>query len=423
MTTAPGTRFVDGLRVTPAHLNHAQSVATAAWDDLRHVVGLGRVGAGFRIEVAGDGTATLSPGIGFTRGGATVRRDEATALQAPDNGASLEVAVRAIVREDEATRVGDHPTIVFQGTEVLTAPDIPPDDETLVVGTLHREAGETTIEQDTALFVAGPGHAHTGEWTQDEAGLWRYDGTVLGVSGSTEPGPAGPPGPPGPPGAAGERGEAGPAGETGPPGEPGERGTRGRTGETGPPGEPGEPGPQGERGQRGLRGRNGEPGPAGPAGEPGPAGPPGPPDSQLDLTFLQELSWNLQETVPRDDFPARLQRLTLSWSGDIDVRSFTPFEHAAVHVFYAPANGLLPMIGLDRDVKAGRNVLQVIPSAGRDQLGQMLEVGGTLFIDVGCDFLQGPDGRPFSSSLTPLLRRTDALTPGGLMRLTMRVEG
>ena len=48
MTDAPSTRFVDGLRVTPAHLNHLHSVASAAIADLRRLVGRDRVALGFR---------------------------------------------------------------------------------------------------------------------------------------------------------------------------------------------------------------------------------------------------------------------------------------------------------------------------------------------------------------------------------------
>ena len=102
----PGTRFVDGLRVTPAHLNHLQAVAAAAADDLRRVVGLGRVGAGLRIDVDDDGAVVLSPGVGFTSGGAVVRRDEPTAIPLPDDEARLMVGLRAVTLEDESTRVG-----------------------------------------------------------------------------------------------------------------------------------------------------------------------------------------------------------------------------------------------------------------------------------------------------------------------------
>ena len=75
MTDAPSTRFVDGLRVTPAHLNHLHSVAGGAIADLRRLVGRDRVALGFRLMA--DGAAVvLTPGLGFTRSGLPVRRDE-----------------------------------------------------------------------------------------------------------------------------------------------------------------------------------------------------------------------------------------------------------------------------------------------------------------------------------------------------------
>jgi len=147
MTAAPGSRFVDGLRVTPAHLNHAQAVAAAAWDDLRRVVGLGRVGAGFLIEVAADGTVSLSPGIAFTDGGSAVRRDQPTAVTLPDGNESVTVAVRAISQEDPTSRVDDQATIVFAATEVVVDAVVTPDADTVVLGTVRHEAGGVTVER------------------------------------------------------------------------------------------------------------------------------------------------------------------------------------------------------------------------------------------------------------------------------------
>ena len=47
-----------------------------------------------------------------------------------------------------------------------------------------------------------------------------------------------------------------------------------------------------------------------------------------------------------------------------------------------------------------------------------------IFIDVVCDYLLDQEGRPFSSSLGPVLTgAADVLAPGGLLRLALRIEG
>ena len=61
MIDAPRANFVDGLRVTALHLNHLQDSALAAAEDLREIVGLGRIGIGLRLVVEG-GAVTLSRG-------------------------------------------------------------------------------------------------------------------------------------------------------------------------------------------------------------------------------------------------------------------------------------------------------------------------------------------------------------------------
>ena len=103
-----GTVFLDGLRVTAQHLNHLEDSAQQAVGDLRRVLGLSRIGFGFRIEVAGDGkTATLSPGLAFTADGRRLSLDEGAALTIPEGDGPFSVALTAASHDDPTTRVGD----------------------------------------------------------------------------------------------------------------------------------------------------------------------------------------------------------------------------------------------------------------------------------------------------------------------------
>ena len=119
-----------------------------------------------------------------------------------------------------------------------------------------------------------------------------------------------------------------------------------------------------------------------------------------------------------------VDRLELSWTGLIDADRLLPFEQAAVHVFTAPARQQFPVRALDRGVKVSRNVLLISIVPDGQGFNELLEVGGVIFIDVVCDYLLDREGRPFSSSLGPVLTGArEILAPGGLMRLALRIEG
>lgn len=294
MSESAGSRFVDGLRVTPKHLNHLREVAAVDIADLRQVIGRGRIGYGFRLIIEGA-TATLTQGVGFTPSGLPLRRAQDIVLELPAGDGTVSVVARAVNTIDDASVVGETATIVFALTEFEVAADPDVDDDAVVVGTITTAGTTLTATQDDGLWVAAGDHRHSGAFIQGDDGIWRYDGGVVEAGGNGAPGPVGPPGPQGEPGAVGETGPPGPAGDTGPQGEPGPAGPPGDAGPPGPPGEPGPqglpgdggpgsegpPGPQGAPGPTGATGPPGAPGPAGPTGpqgERGPEGPQGAPD-------------------------------------------------------------------------------------------------------------------------------------------------
>src|SRR6185295_8501054 len=120
MTESQKTRFVDGLRVTPLHLNHTQSTAEQAVRDLRGVVGFGKVGYGFRLVLSDDGAqVTLSPGLGFAPGGLRLALAEGVALTVPDGpGGPFSVVLRAETHAEPSARLGDAPTVIYGDTTV-----------------------------------------------------------------------------------------------------------------------------------------------------------------------------------------------------------------------------------------------------------------------------------------------------------------
>jgi len=363
MTAPPGTRFVDGLRVTPAHLNHLQAVADAAVADLRRVVGRDRVAIGFRLLVEGT-SAVLTPGVGFTRSGLPVRRDEAVALSLPAGTDPVAVGVRAVAHEDDATRVGDVATIVDLLSEVVVPADAA-DPDTLVVGTVTPGSGgdAPSVDQNTSAFVPPHSHRHSGTFVQDEDGVWLFDGaTVTGGGGGQ-----------GPKGDPGEKGDKG---------DPGDKGQKGDTGETGRPGE-------------GL---------------------------PQDVTLLKGVNWSIVDPVGVGALRDLAAKLQLEWSAELDAGSAPRFARAMAQVFIAPIDGGFPVTRPAFRLDVDANVVTFTVELDDQSLTALGKVGGALLLDLVCDYLVDTNGNPVSSSQALLRDARAPALPGGLMRLTVPVE-
>ena len=279
MSESQKTRFLDGLRVTPLHLNHLQATAEQAVRDLRGVLGFGCVGYGLRVLLSEDGAqVTLSPGVAFTPSGLRVALDEGVSLALPEGAGPFAIVVRAENHDEPGARVGDAPTVIYGDTVVdVLAGDAPTDPDSLVLGSLSRgDDAKLTVSQDEQLFLAPASHGHTGTFFQDGSGVWRFDGPKLAGGGGGKVGPQGPPGPQGPKGDPGQQGEKGEKGDQGDPGAAGALGPKGDPGPLGPPGDPGPKGDPGEKGDPGPPGAKGDLGPAGPKGDPGDKGDAGP---------------------------------------------------------------------------------------------------------------------------------------------------
>jgi len=395
MTQAPGTRFVDGLRVTPTHLNHVQAVADRALADLRRVVGLDRVALGFRLSVDDAGRVVLSPGLGLTASGLPVRRDEQAVVTLPAGSAPVPVGLRAVAHEDDATRVGDVATIVDLLTEVI-APADAADPDTLVVGRVVRDADPPTVEQDAARFVPVLAHRHSATWVAGADGIDRYDGDAVDVS----------------QGPAGEKGNKGDKGDKGDPGEPGERGEKGDKGDAGEPGEPGAPG---DPGTPGAQGEKGDPGERGEQGPPG-AGLP------TDVTVLKRINWDMGAGVSPNDVVATAAKLRLDFSADLNHDVIDKFDTAAVRVFAVPSNATSPVVNLERKLAPSGNSLRISANVDDSTVGVFRQVGGAVQIDIVTDFLLDTDGLPVSPTLAAVLGTAAVALPGGLMRLTLPVR-
>src|SRR5688572_30676292 len=105
------SHFVDGLRVTPQHLNHLQDNLQRAVQDLRRALGAAAVVYGLRLEVAGTGV-TLSKGLAFSPAALALSLATDVPLTLPEGDGSFAVVLEIENGDDPALRVAGQPTLI-----------------------------------------------------------------------------------------------------------------------------------------------------------------------------------------------------------------------------------------------------------------------------------------------------------------------
>lgn len=457
--------FVDGLRVTPEHLNHMQTVLAQGIRDLRYALGFSRIAWGLRLLVSNDGvTVTLTKGLGISDSGLRLAVEDDVelhmdALSAGEETVEYRVILRSANHDQPIARIGDVKTIIFADTLIfILPPAASEEDGDFVVGTISSDGNTHEAAQSNTLFLSPAYHGHTGNWFQDADGVWRFDGTEIE--------PLSVPGPPGPVGDKGDKGETGDPGEPGPKGDPGDRGEKGDPGIPGPKGDPGEqgdmgilgprgeqgtagpqgdpglqgvrgeqglPGADGERGEkgdRGLPGQQGEPGPAGLQGERGPQGIQGiqgSPGISEKVVVVSKLSWNQFTPVNPKDVAAILlnQGLTFVFSGVLDTRLMERVGADCVRVRLQGASDVLHLLPGKISVSDTRSSQLIWNSTlSESALNKYMEMERptSLLVDLLADYLRGADGTPVSGSAGPIMGLDGPFMPGGIFAAWMRIE-
>jgi len=435
------TRFVDGLRVTPRHLNHLPTIVEDAIQDLRRTLGTGAVAYGLRLEVAGD-DVTLAPGLAFSPSALRMRVPAAIPVSPPAGAGPFTVVLEVVNADDAALRVAGQPTVITATTTVsVTAGPVAVAPERLAIGTITRGGdGTLTVSQDPALFLAGGRHGHTGAFALDADGLWRYDGVAVGEGTGTagqqgekgdkgdrgEKGDPGDKGNPGDKGDPGEKGDAGRRGEKGNPGDKGDKGdpgANGEKGEKGDKGDKGDPGEKGDAGRRGEKGNPGDKGDKGDKGDPGVKGDQGPPGEGLrkEIAVVERLSWKPTQPLNFTELLTVLigdaGGLRFTFTRELDETSPRPFVDVLVLVTFRPKDSAQAVRALagTATVKGTDVVWKSTDTAAK--LRELLSPpSGTLSIDLDCGYLRDAGGAPVSGSPLRMLGLPEPYAPAGIFR-------
>ena len=403
MATDAKSNFVDGLRVTPEHLNHLQNVLAQGVSDLRCVIGFNRIAWGLRLIVQDDDAVTLTRGLAISDTGLRLSIIEDIGLTITESGSSFKAVLRAANHDQPSARVGDVQTIIFADTDlhVLSA-EADLEEGDFVIGVINRsESGIYTVTQNDALFLAPAYHGHSGNHFQDGEGRWFFDGVEITAPAT--------PGPQGPPGEKGAKGDPGPPGLQGVKGDKGDPGKKGDKGDPGPKGDKGDPGPPGLQGVKGDK------------GDPGPAGIP------KKVVVINKISWNPVQRINRDDSLKLLSEtgLVFSFSSALDAAFMERVADHCIRVCIQGQNNIMHLItGRIKFSTQRPNRIIWLSKVSAETLNKYLEteVETTILVDLLADYLRGKEGLPVSGSTGPIMNLPGPYMPGGIFAAWISVS-
>src|SRR5262245_10543256 len=100
------TQFIDGLRVTADHLQHAQDRLREAVRDVRLAVGTRKIAWGLRVS-PGTASVTVESGVAFAASGVRLSLDAPANVAVPVGPGPWRVTLTATEQDRASLRVGD----------------------------------------------------------------------------------------------------------------------------------------------------------------------------------------------------------------------------------------------------------------------------------------------------------------------------
>lgn len=169
-------RVFDGLRITTEHMNHLQGSFQSALQEIRQVLGLGRVHYGLEVLSDGKGGIVVQPGLAFDSNQNRLVLDEPRSLpvEFPEGQSFLYVCLKYDQMEDG--KVEDHPTMIWDTCVLSLRPQLPDTKEGLVcVARVEMLSGEDRLVKIIDLRThdekrTGPGKGGESNESKNEPG-------------------------------------------------------------------------------------------------------------------------------------------------------------------------------------------------------------------------------------------------------------
>jgi hypothetical protein len=144
-------KVFDGLRITTEHMNHLQGSFHSALQDIRQIMGTGKVHSGFEVLAKDRRTITVQPGIAFDSRKNRVVCEEPRSLtvewgeQGQGNPDEKYVCIEYEQVEDGI--IEGEPTLIWDSCGVMVRPGMPaPEENVIAVARITRNKENGTID-------------------------------------------------------------------------------------------------------------------------------------------------------------------------------------------------------------------------------------------------------------------------------------
>lgn len=113
-------------------MNHLQGAFHSALEDIREVLGLGRVYYGFEVTAESSGIITIHPGLAFDFKKNRIISDEPKTLDISFESEEKTIFVCIEYNQVEEGQIEGQPTLIWDSSSVVIRPDIPEPEENLI---------------------------------------------------------------------------------------------------------------------------------------------------------------------------------------------------------------------------------------------------------------------------------------------------
>jgi hypothetical protein len=150
-------RVFDGLRITTEHVEHLQGALHSALQDLREIIGLGKVYHGFEVVAGNDQAITVQPGLAFDFDKNRIVCDEPKTL-AVTFGPDAETQYVCIKYDQvEDGQVEGQFTLIWDNCAVVLRSTLPEPGENLIpIAQLNKSTADGRPFEIVSPFVTAP---------------------------------------------------------------------------------------------------------------------------------------------------------------------------------------------------------------------------------------------------------------------------
>jgi hypothetical protein len=141
-------KFFDGLRITTEHMNHLQGSFHSGFQDIRQILGIGKVYYGFEVLPGDEQSVTIQPGLAFDYHKNRIACDETITLEVEFESDENTKYVCVKYEQVEDGLIEGQATLIWDSCSALLREDVPEPEENLIpIAKLVRsENGDGTFE-------------------------------------------------------------------------------------------------------------------------------------------------------------------------------------------------------------------------------------------------------------------------------------